>query len=174
MSFSHRIPFLSLLLMAVSSIMALAQNMDSSATEAPPGSTVITSDVMHSDQGSHVTVFTGKVVVTGSNFTLKCNEMTVNFTKDGKVDTITASGDVVIEQPGRITHSGQAQYFRDEDKFVLTDQPTILDNKNKISAPRITIFRTKQQMITDGGKTTTVLGSQAIGGDSSAPSTESK
>lgn len=171
----HRVPLLLLVLLAASNIAAPAQSMDTSTAETPPpGSTVITSDVLRSDQASHVAVFSGKVTVVGSNFTLKCNEMTVNFTKDGKVDTITAVGDVVIEQPGRITHSGQAQYFRDEDKFVLTDQPTILDNKNQITAPRITIFRTKQQMITDGGRSTTILGNQNIGPDSSTPSTESK
>lgn len=172
MSLPHRIlPFLLLLLAAP--VSAPAQTTDSPAETPPPGSTVITSDVLHSDQINHVAVFSGKVVAVGSNFTLKCNEMTVNFTKDGKVDTITATGDVVIEQPGRITHSGQAEYFRDEDKFVLTDQPTILDNKNQISAPRITIFRTKQQMITEGGRTTTVLGNQAIGAPASS-STDSQ
>ena len=42
---------------------------DATGTDAPPpGSTVITSDELHSDQVNHTSVFTGKVVVVGTNF----------------------------------------------------------------------------------------------------------
>jgi lipopolysaccharide transport protein LptA len=130
----------------------------SAGAETPsPGSTIITSDELRMDQVSHVAVFTGNVVATGTNFVMKCQEMTVNFDKDGKVDTILSKGDVVVTQPGRVTHSGQAEYYREDDKFVLTDQPTIVDNKNTISAPVITIYRTKQSLYTSGGKSTVIL-----------------
>ena len=76
--------------------------------------------------------------------------MTVIFTKDGKVDHIVSTGDVVITQPGRITHSGQCEYFREDDKFVLTDQPVIVDHGNQLSAPKITIYRTNQTLMTEG------------------------
>lgn len=147
-----------------------AQGADTSAADTPPpGSTVVTSDELRMDQESHTAVFTGNVLVVGSNFNMKCQEMTVIFTKDSKVDNIVAKGDVVIEQPGRITHSGQAQYFREEDKFVLTDQPTILDNKNQISAPKIIIFRTKQSLLTEGRTKTTLV--QDVGGSPPSNST---
>jgi len=134
---------------------ALAQT--SGDVTPPPGGSIITSDELRADQVSHTATFSGNVLAVGNNFTLRCQEMVVNFTKDGKVDHITAKGDVVIEQPGRISHCGQAEYFHEDDKFVLTDQPSILDNKNKIEAPKITIYRTSQQMITEG-RTKTTLG----------------
>ena len=160
-SFRHLFSLLCLLALAAAVTHSPAQ--DAPSTDAtgeptpPPGSTVITSDELHMDQDSHTSVFTGNVVVTGTNFKMTCQEMTVNFTNDNKVDIITAKGDVVIIQPGRITHSGQGQYFHDDDKFILTDSPIINDNGNIISAPKITIFRTKQSLYTEG-PTKTIIG----------------
>jgi len=160
------------------------QTTDDSASDAdtppaPPGSTVITSDELHSDQNTHISIFTGNVVTVGTNFSMTCQEMTVNFTKDNKVDTILATGDVVINQPGRVTHCGRAEYFHDEDKFDLTDQPIILDHKNTISGPEIIIFRTTQKMIVKG-RSRTIIGNDSLGSpkttstDSSLPSPDSK
>ena len=168
-------PFLlSLLLLMAWTGPSRAQDVGpTDADTAPAGSTVITSDELRSDQNTHISVFTGNVVVVGNNFNLTCQEMTVVFDKDNKVDTITATGNVVITQPERITHCGQAQYFHDEDKFVLTDEPVIVDkDNNQIKAPRIIIYRTKQLMITEGGRSTTILSNKngsGVGTPSPAP-----
>jgi lipopolysaccharide transport protein LptA len=146
-----------------------AQTDDAPGTDAspPPGATVINSDELRMDQIGHTAVFTGDVVVVGNAFNMKCEEMTVYFTNDNKIDNIIAKGNVVIVQPGRITHCGQAQYFHDEDKFVLTDQPDILDNKNEISAPEITIFRTQKSLLTKGRTKTIII--QGVGSTTSTP-----
>ena len=172
MKFSPLFPFLSVaLLMAWAPLPAQATD---AAETPPPGATVITSDELHSEQQNHVSVFTGKVVVVGTNFRMTCQEMTVNFTKDNKVDTIVATGDVVITQPDRITHCGHAEYFHDEDKFVLTDQPVILDHKNQISGPQITIYRTTQKMEIKG-RSTTVISNDSMGSPKAPPpSTDNK
>jgi len=142
-------------------------------TPAPPGSTVITSDELHSDQQSRVSVFTGNVVVVGTNFRMTCQEMTVNFTKDNKVDMIVATGDVVITQPNRVTHCGHAVYSHDDDKFDLTDQPTILDGKDQLSSPEIIIYRTSQKLETRGGRSNLVLGPGSMGSSTTpTPSTD--
>jgi lipopolysaccharide transport protein LptA len=141
----------------------------SGADTPPPGSTVITSDELHSDQLSHTSVFDGNVMVVGTSFNLTCDEMKVLFGKDGKVDHIIAIGNVVINQPGRVTHSGQVDYYREDDKFVLTDQPVIVDNKNQISAPKITIYRTNQTMVTEGKPTKVILVNGGIGSGTSTP-----
>jgi lipopolysaccharide export system protein LptA len=164
-----------LLLMTWAPLPAQTPDDPDSETPAPPGSTVIHSDELHSDQQNHVSVFTGRVVVIGTNFRMTCQEMTVNFTKDNKVDTIVATGDVVIIQPDRVTHCGHAEYFHDDDKFILTDQPTILDHKNQINGTRITIFRTTEKMIVDGGRSNIILGPGSMGSSQSpSPSTDNK
>jgi lipopolysaccharide transport protein LptA len=140
-----------LLLAGVLSGRAQTADVADTGAETPaPGSTVIDSDELHMDQMTHVAVFTGNVSVTGTNFTMKCQEMTVNFDKTNKIDTIVAKGDVVIVQPGRVTRAGQAVYHKDSDNFDLTDQPMINDNGRTIAAPEIIINRTKQSIFTKG------------------------
>ena len=157
-----------LLLLPWAPLPAQVDDTNPEAVAAPPGSTVITSDELHTDQQTHISVFTGNVVVVGTNFRMTCQEMTVNFTKDNKVDTIIATGDVVINQPNRVTNCGRAEYFHDDDKFVLTDSPTILDGKNKISGPKITIYRTSQKMEVEG-RSNVILGPNSIGSPAPAP-----
>ena len=131
---------------------------DIAAAETPPpaGSTVVNSDELHMDQTTHTAIFTGNVVVIGSDFHMTCEEMTVYFTTANKINTIVSQGKVIILQPGRVTHCGHAVYYRDDDKFVLTDQPDILDNNNEIAAPEITIYRTKKSLYTKGPTKTTI------------------
>jgi len=167
-NFPYRLSILAALALSLSTVRLPAQDVNA-ADAPPPNSTVITSDEVRMDKDNNTAVFTGNVLVAGTNFNMKCQEMTVTFAKDSKVDNILSKGDVVIEQPRRISHSGQAQYFREEDKFVLTDQPTILDNKNQISAPKIIIFRTKQSLLTEGRTKTTLV--QDIGASTPSPTT---
>jgi len=167
---------LSLILLAVWSPLP-AQTPDDSETPAPPGSTVITSDELHSDQQSHISIFTGNVVVLGNQFKMTCQEMTVYFTNDNKVDHLVATGDVIITQPDRVTHCGHAEYLRDADTFVLTDQPVILDHKNEVHGTRITIDRTTQKMTVDKGRSTVIISDENMGPSTekeSPPSTENK
>jgi lipopolysaccharide transport protein LptA len=168
-------PFLSIVLLMAWAPLP-AQTTDDSDIETPaPGSTVITSDELHSDQQNHISVFTGKVVAVGTNFKMTCQEMSVYFTTDNKVDKIVSTGDVVITQPDRVTHCGHAEYLHDADTFILTDQPVILDHKNEIHGTRITIERTTQKMTVDGGRSTIILGPGSMGSPkTSPPSTDTK
>jgi lipopolysaccharide transport protein LptA len=163
-----------LLLLSILSTLALglstpatAQTDDTEDTPPPAGSTVITSDELHSDQAAHTSIFDGKVLVVGTNFRLTCQEMTVFFTNDNKVQKIVASGDVVINQPDRVTHCGHAEYFHDQDTFVLTDTPIIHDHNNEVHGVRITIDRQTQKMTVDGGRSKVIIGNENLG----APST---
>jgi lipopolysaccharide export system protein LptA len=132
---------------------------DSETETPPPGGTIITSDQLHSDDNTHISIFTGNVIVVGTNFKLTCQEMSVYFTKDNKIERIVATGDVVIIQPDRVTRCGHAEYFHADDKFVLTDLPVIHDHQNVISGPIIIIYRTTQKMIIPpgSGRTQVVL-----------------
>jgi lipopolysaccharide export system protein LptA len=115
------------------------------------------------------------VVVVGTNFKMTCQEMTVYFTTDNKVDHIVSTGDVIITQPDRVTHCGHAEYFHDDDKFVLTDQPVILDHKDKVMGTQITIERTTQKMTVDKGRSTVILGNDSLGSPKAPPpSTDNK
>jgi lipopolysaccharide transport protein LptA len=142
---------------------AQTDDSDLAETPPPPGSTVITSDELHADQVAHTSVFDGKVVVVGTNFRLTCQEMTVFFTNDNKVQKIVATGDVVINQPDRVTHCGHAEYFKDQDTFVLTDSPVIHDHANEVRGVRITINRQTQKMTVDGGRSRVIIDNENLG-----------
>lgn len=145
---------------------------DTDADTTPPvGSTLITSDELHSDQASHQSVFTGKVIVVGQNFRMTCQEMTVYFTTANKVTKIVSTGDVVITQPNRVTHCGHAEYYQDSDTFDLTEQPVILDGKNTVKGPEIVIDRKSQQMTVKGGRSTVIISDQNMGAATSTPAT---
>ena len=148
-----------------------AQTADDSDTETPPpaGSTTIDSDILHSDQTTHISIFTGNVVVLGTNFKMTCEEMTVYFTNDNKVARIVSTGNVVITQPDRITNCGHAEYFHDTDMFVLTDQPVIHDHNNTVTGPEIDIFRTTQKMVVKGGRSHIILGPDSMSSPNPAP-----
>ena len=150
-----------------------AQLSDDASTETQPpvGSTLIMSDELHSDQNTHQSVFTGKVVVVGQNFHMTCQQMTVFFTNDNKVSEIVATGDVVITQPERVTHCGHAVYTQDNDTFVLTEEPVIYDHKTKVEGTRIIINRQTQQMQTDQGRTTVTIQNSDMNQATSTPST---
>jgi lipopolysaccharide transport protein LptA len=137
----------------------LCAQMDDNGTETKPpvGSTLISSDELHSDQTTHTSDFIGKVIVEGQNFHMTCQEMKVFFTTDNKVSKIVATGDVVITQPDRVTHCGHAEYTQDNDTFVLTEEPIIYNGKTKVQGTRIIINRQTQQMKTDQGRTTVTI-----------------
>jgi lipopolysaccharide transport protein LptA len=164
-------PFLLALALLLVSVPLRAQTDDAgNETPPPPGSTVITSDELHSDQANHQSVFTGNVIAAGTNFHLTCQEMTVFFTNDNKVDQIVAIGDVIITQPDRVTHCGHAVYTREDDTFVLTDQPRILNGgKDQAFGTQITINRTTQKMTIDHGRSTIILGPGSMGGPATKP-----
>jgi lipopolysaccharide transport protein LptA len=169
MKFSPRFPLLSVVLFMAWAPLS-AQTVDDSNPETPPpGGTIITSDELHSDQNTHISIFTGNVVTIGTNFKMTCQEMTVYFTNDNKVERIVSTGDVIIIQPDRVTHCGHAEYFHDDDKFILTDQPVILDHKNKVWGPEITIFRTTQKMIVKGGRSNVIIANESTGTPKTPP-----
>jgi lipopolysaccharide export system protein LptA len=144
---------------------------DTDSENTPPaGSTLITSDELHSDQVTHQSIFTGKVIVTGQNFRMTCQEMTVFFTNDNKVTKIVSTGDVIITQPNRVTHCGHAEYYQDTDTFDLTEQPVILDGKNTVKGPEIVIDRKSQKMTVKGpGRTTVIIPDSSMGSATTTP-----
>jgi lipopolysaccharide transport protein LptA len=163
--------FLAVLLLAGAPLRAQLPDDTDADTQPPVGSTLITSDELHSDQTTHQSIFTGKVVVIGQNFHMTCQEMTVFFTNDNKVSKIVATGDVVITQPDRVTHCGHAEYYQDSDTFVLTEEPVIYDHKNIVKGTRITIDRQTQKMTVDGGRTTVTLNDANMGTATTTPAT---
>jgi len=148
-----------------------AQLPESTDTEEQPpvGSTLITSDELHSDEAAHISDFIGNVVVIGQNFHMTCHDMKVYFTNDNKVMKIVAIGDVVITQPNRVTHCGHAEYYQDSDTFDLTQEPIIYQGKNILKGTHIVIDRKSQKLNTNGGRTTTIINNSSLNNATTTP-----
>jgi lipopolysaccharide export system protein LptA len=126
------------------------------STPTPPGAakntvpTVVTSDQYKFDMKNHEGVFTGNVVMTGADFKMKSREMYVYFDDKNAVKRMVSRGDVEIEQPERQTKSGQAEYFADDNKIILTETPQVIESQKTVTGTTITMYRNTNKMDVDG------------------------
>jgi lipopolysaccharide export system protein LptA len=108
----------------------------------PSEPTVITSDRfdMRSTEAETVTIFDGRVAVTGTGLRLTCDHLEVVSARIGdKEDTIgkqdrfkslTAVGRVKIKQGDREAECGRAEVRPREDMITLTENPVVTDRGN--------------------------------------------
>lgn len=83
-------------------------------------------------------VFTGKVIVTGTNLRLTCDRLEIVATRKGdpaatigKLDSFksfVATGNVRIIQGDREAACGRAEVLPGDDKIVLTGKPVVVDH----------------------------------------------
>jgi lipopolysaccharide export system protein LptA len=143
-------------LMTAFSLRAETIAPESSTMPIPPGAaknsvpTVVTSDQYKFDMKNHEGVFTGNVVMTGADFKMKSREMYVYFDDKNAVKRMVSRGDVEIEQPERQTKAGQAEYFADDNKIILTESPQVIENQKAVTGTTITMYRNTNKMDVDG------------------------
>lgn len=85
-----------------------------------------------------VSVFTGKVVVTGTNLRLTCDRLEIVALRKGdpgatigKIEgfkSLVATGNVRIIQGDREAACGRAEVLPGDDKIILTGQPVVVDH----------------------------------------------
>lgn len=142
---------------------ATASAASSSASSTPPVATVIESegpgDMINTEKESIFT-FRDKVVVTGTNLRMTCDLLVVIarrtsgdaktlLGKQERFKSLVATGNVHIVQGGREARCGRAEIFPDDDKVVLTENPSVrlLDGTYEASGPKMTLERGQQKAI---------------------------
>lgn len=107
---------------------------------APEQNTVIESESFEwrSSDTETTAVFTGKVVVTGTNLRLTCDRLEIVALRTGdakapigKIEdfkSLLAIGNVRIIQGDREAACGRAEVLPGDDKIILTGQPVIVDH----------------------------------------------
>ncbi len=121
-------------------LLALLLPLGLVAAPATPVPTEIRSDLFEStstDAETHA-IFSGNVIVTGTNLRLTCDrvEIFATGTKDlttgeNKLDSIkslVATGKVRIVQGEREATCGRAEVYPREGKLILTQNPTVIDH----------------------------------------------
>jgi len=108
--------------------------------------------------------FEGDAMAKGADFTLTAKQMDAFFAARGQaapsaqgvaagnLNTIVASGQVVITQPGRRANGDQLVYTSADDKFVLTGgPPSIFDaERGKITGVSLTFYRHDDRVLVEG------------------------
>jgi len=110
------------------------------AQNAEPQNTVIDCEQFdwRSSDTETTSVFTGKVVVTGTNLRLTCDRLEIVALRKGdptatigKIDSFKsfiATGNVRIIQGDREAACGRAEVLPGDNKIVLTGQPVVVDH----------------------------------------------
>ncbi len=119
------------------------------------GATPITihSDRMEVIQNKEVVVFTGKVVAKKEDFILYADSLVVHYqSKNGKREIVkmVASGNVRFVKDNWIAHSGKAIYFREDEKILLEDNPSIWHGEDVVRGDKITFYLREDRGVVEG------------------------
>lgn len=119
---------------------------------------VVTARTLLADNKTKVVTYKKDVVVKKGDITLTAEEVIIKLKKDnapakgkaaagqqagdvfqgsGKIDTITAKGDVKIVQQDKTATSDNATYYSATDSFVLTGRPRVWQGDNVLTGTRI-------------------------------------
>jgi lipopolysaccharide export system protein LptA len=135
-------PILPILFLALFASVASAQTEDKTTT--------VTSDVFRLDLAKHEGTFTGNVRVQDPKFDLTADEMTIYFDKENKFERMVAKGTVVIKQSDKTATSRQAEYLVNDKKIILTGDPVVTQNQNKLTGSSIVIYQETGRMEVEG------------------------
>jgi lipopolysaccharide export system protein LptA len=112
---------------------------------------VITSNRMHAEKLGDKVTFTEKVTLKQEGLTLTSDVMTVYYDAGSKdIRKVEAHGNVAVRKDGRVAHSNDALYSKEEDTIVLTGDANIIENENKIDGEKITLFMADDRSIIEG------------------------
>jgi lipopolysaccharide transport protein LptA len=111
--------------------------------------TIITSDGgLHLDYAGQIAVFKKNVVIEDHRGIMRAQEIRILFEPNGsKINTITALGNVRIEQQGRIAEGQKALIKSAQNVIELTGDPKIKQGKDIYSAEKITIYSKRNEVV---------------------------
>jgi lipopolysaccharide export system protein LptA len=145
------------------------------ASNATPGKVLqsdsplkIASDRMEANQNDKTVLFEGHVVVKQDDLTITGKRLTVYSAGDlkdptaqssamvDKIDRIEVEGDVTISQKDKVATAERAVYYHQEQKIVLSGQPSVAQGEDRIQGRLITLLLAQGKSIVEGGAETPV------------------
>jgi lipopolysaccharide export system protein LptA len=108
------------------------------------GPVQIQSETLTVHQKTQSALFSGNVVVTQKELTIRCQKLEVTYAEDketqnkgGSISRMVCSGSVVIEQKSRKGACEVAEYDRLGGKISCTGNPWVVEGDNRIEGERI-------------------------------------
>lgn len=134
--------------------------------EKGPTSMVVRSDHMLARNIENEITFSGHVHLVKGTLRLTSDDLVVYLRKAGKgktlmeetgqgsssqrVETMVATGHVIIRTPRRTAYAGRAVYVESAHLFVLTEEPVVIQNGDRMSGSRITFFTRMNKSVVQG------------------------
>ena len=119
----------------------------------------ITADTLEADNRHHSFVFRGKVKVVQGQTEVTSDALLIRYRPEkgqqetdkvspsGRIETIEATGNVVILFDGRTAKSEKAVYDGNRETLELIgEKSTVIDGPNTISGSRITLYRNEDRI----------------------------
>lgn len=128
--------------------------------------TVITSRHLDFDYPKRVAVLDGDVLVVDPRVTIKSDSMTILFATNNQPETITAVGNVKIDQESRMAVCTRATYSVKSGLLVLTGKPRVTRGTDVLSGSRIIFSRDDDKIQCEDAKLTVMPGTSGPGLDS--------
>ena len=130
------------------------------STEKP---IIIYSDTLELDQQKNIIAFSGAVQAKSEDMEVECHQMIVHYSNnpvknesnadlDVRIGKIIATGDVIIKpSDGGKALAGKAVFYQEEQKVILTENPSIQQGPDFVEGDRITMFLNENRSIIEGG-----------------------
>jgi lipopolysaccharide export system protein LptA len=115
----------------------------------------VVSDRMVAYQEKNVVIFSGNAVATQGDVQLKTDILSIFYKKSqnqkekpgmpvmegtGSLDKIEAKGNVIVTQKDMSATGGEAVYYQDTSRVVLTGNPVLKQGKNLVKGCKITVY----------------------------------
>jgi len=113
----------------------------------------ISADRMDADDVARTVVFVGHAVARQGDVTINGDRLTIHAAAGGgDVDRIVAEGNVRIVQGKRIATGARAEYFRAEERIVLSGSPRVSDGENSVQGHEIVLFLKDNRSVVKSGQ----------------------
>ncbi len=111
----------------------------------------ITALRMEADNKAGWVLFVGKVKAIQKEMVLTSDRLKVFLDQKGKVKRVVATGNVRVEQGGRVITSSKAEYNPTKETVVFTGSPKAWQGKNVVMGKRILYFVKENRSVVEGG-----------------------
>ena len=117
----------------------------------------ITSESLEADNKKNTVTFKGNVVAKQGDIVISADTMTVDYEKQGGINTVQAFGNVKMSQAERVATGSKIIFYNPEQKIVMTGNPKIWQGDNLISCEKITVLLEEDKIFFEGKVDSTIF-----------------
>ena len=112
----------------------------------------ISADRLEADDPAKTLVFIGHAVARQGEVTISGDRLTIHYLPEASdVGRIVAEGNVRIVQGERVATGQRGEYFRAEERVVLTGTPRVSEGANSVQGHEITLFLKENRSVVKSG-----------------------